>query len=131
MEKFIKTAAAAKVENFEALNEGIWLEEAALENIEAVLTTNEEAAANHATEMQAVKENLTTAEASLATANETIAEHEATIASLNAQIEELKQGPAGSFSNTTKGADEIGVQPVQSFETEYDRQAKALKQKFN
>lgn len=97
--KYPKVSGAANAaEEFEVLNEGTWLTEEHLQNLEAVLAENELAT-------QQGRELLTNAEAELASANGIIAEREATIASLQAEIAELKKNPATPFEDKGKGGD--------------------------
>lgn len=109
-------AAAAKVENFEAVNEGIWVTPEALQNIETSLTENAStitAAGENVERLTAENTQLT---ANLATANQTITDRDATIATLNEKIVSLNKEPAKVPAATVVTADNLhdanGAAPV-------------------
>jgi chromosome segregation ATPase len=104
---FPLTAAAAQVENFESLNEGIWVTPEALQNIENKLAAHAQASAEFGGQLAASVENSTNLEATLATANETIAANNTRIQELEAQVAELQNSATG-FQSTSRDKDETG-----------------------
>lgn len=91
-----------------AVNEGVWLSQGHLDSIENNLVANASVVTGLTSQRdeQALQAQQATAE--LATANQTIADRDATIASQQAQIDELKKGPATAAQQTTKDADDLG-----------------------
>lgn len=108
-----------------AINEGVWISEAHLGNIESALqdaATNVAAALN---EVNAATENLNTANAAVEAATTTIAERDTIIASLQEEIAALKAAPAGSIQQTTKQVDAEGSVETES---EITREARRLRE---
>lgn len=111
-EKYPLSAAAAKVENFEAMNEGIWVTAEALDNIEASI-------AEHQRNLQQAAHAVETGVSAIEGLNTTVAERDATIAAqteqiaaLQSELAALKAGPAGNLSGTTTTQDELGADGV-------------------
>lgn len=95
MATFPKTKAAAKAEeNFEVLNEGIWLTEEHLTSVEAALSQHEAAAAEAATQATAQQQRIDELTAQVSTSLQTIT-------SLQAQVEHLKNSDSGKFTTAT------------------------------
>lgn len=90
---FPRTQAAAQSEPaFEQLNEGIWLSEEQLTNVEATLERHETAA-------QTASDNASNLQAQIDQLTAQAKTDEQTIARLQQQVNELQQDDAGSFSN--------------------------------
>lgn len=105
-----KVLAAAKVAEFgEVVNEGTWLTQEQLNNIEAVLGENETTVAN-------LTSQLNTANESLTTANNTVTEHAATIQSQQETIQKLKDTGAGAMQQATREKDDVGAVKVKAHE---------------
>lgn len=97
-----------------AVNEGVWVTEAHLQNVENSLAENATAIADHTAALENLNGQLTaantateTAEGSLVTANDTIVAKDAEIQRLNARIAELENGTPDP-AQTKKDADETG-----------------------
>lgn len=121
-------AAVPAGESFDAsaVNEGVWLSVAHLDNVEAALAGN----ASYVAESQATIAALTATGAELVTSNsaaaQTIAERDATIAAQAAEIATLKAAPAGNMQQTSKEKDDLGNDQVQESET--TREARKLRE---
>lgn len=126
------SALVPQGEHFDAsaVNEGVWLSQGHLQNVENVLSANASAlqAAKDEGAQQlaaAVQQNETAvndanakvtaaetaqaaAEASLATANDTIAARDTRITQLETELAEARKGPATEFETTTREKDELG-----------------------
>jgi uncharacterized protein (DUF3084 family) len=110
--KYPFATAAAKVETFEALNEGLWITAEALQNMENNL-------AAHAAQVDAlnatIAENsaaIEAANATIASNNETIIANNARIAELESEVAKLKAGPAATLTTTTSDKDDVGANSV-------------------
>jgi uncharacterized protein YkwD len=103
------TTLVPKDEHFDAtaLNEGIWLSEGHLVNVESALV---DAAANNTQQTTRINElsgQLTAAQASLTEAQNNLATANTTVSTLQGEIAELKKQPAVPLSQTPKeGVDE-------------------------
>lgn len=102
-------AAAQETAPFESLNEGIWLPEAALQNIETAFANSEETFATLTNACDTTALQVQVIQNDLATANDTIAERDATIAQLQTELAAAKVAPAGEFENTSRDRDDAGA----------------------
>jgi chromosome segregation ATPase len=109
--KFPLSAAAAQVEDFEALNEGIWITEAALQNIEGQLSANQATVTDRDAAVATLSTELGTANASVANLNETITARDARIAELEARVTEL-EATTVEFEATSRQTDDLGTGKV-------------------
>jgi septal ring factor EnvC (AmiA/AmiB activator) len=110
--KYPLVSAAAMVEAFEALNEGIWITEEALNNIEASISEHADASA-------ALNSNVAQLETTVEGLNATIAANEAVVSARDARIAELegevaklKAGPAADLTGTSKEKDDVGPEGI-------------------
>jgi len=99
MAKFPKTSAAAKAqEEFDVLNEGIWVTEEHLNNVESALTSQETTitslTADNASQLATIGERDTL----IAEHVSTIASRDATITTLQAQVATLSRKDSKAFS---------------------------------
>lgn len=106
------TTAAAQTESFEALNEGIWVTEAALTNIETALAARDERVAELEATLSVANESIAAHDTAVETLNQTITANEARIAELEAENAGLRRAPAASFQNTSKAEDEKPKAPA-------------------
>jgi uncharacterized protein (DUF3084 family) len=105
------TAAAAQIENFEALNEGIWITPQALQNIESALAASNTLAVQLATAEANLTANIESGSAALEARNQTIADRDVQITALNARIAEL-EGESATLTQTTADQDNTGAGEV-------------------
>lgn len=97
---FQKTLTAAKAESFQVVEGGFLLQEADLNNIEAVITGAETTAAQTAQSLADANTRADAAESSLATANQTVAANQTRITELEAEVTRLNKKPASEFTAT-------------------------------
>lgn len=128
MNQYPLTAAAAQVENFETLNEGMWVTPQAIQNIEATLESNAALIATTNETAQALSDLAGTNNANviaLDAANSTIAERDETITALEARIAELEADGTG-FQSTSREADSTGGQEKVPFHLSNENPFNAL-----
>ena len=130
------TALVPAGEHFEeavaTVNEGIYLTVPHFEAIESTLAANEAALATAHAASQTAADQLAAAQTALQAANETIATLNGGISTLQARVTKLENLPAGSFSEGGKEGDELpaGNRGANQFNTTFDAEAKALKEKI-
>lgn len=110
--KYPYAAAAAQVETFEALNEGMWITEQALNNIEASIAAHEANVATLNSTIAASNAQIEGLNATVVANNETITANNSRIAELEAEVAQLKAGPAASLTSTTSEKDAIGAEGI-------------------
>jgi len=102
MAKFPKTLAAAKAEqDFEVLNEGIWLNEEQLSNIEASIADSTAQLESAQTAATTAQDTITAHQATIDELTAAANTHKATIASLQSDVARLGKKDDGTFSTST------------------------------
>lgn len=113
--KYPLTTAAAAVESFEAVNEGIWVTEEALQNIETAFSGHAAAVDGLNNQLAEQTSAAQAAAEELAAANATIGERDQAIAARDQQITTLQQrvtqleGEAPPMGQTRSDKDETGA----------------------
>lgn len=110
-----------------AINEGVWLSIAHLNNVEQSLAENADAFKAVADDRDAQALAAQQANEELIAANASHAANAETITALQNEIAELKKGPAGTFTNTTKDADDLGGSGKSKFHTSVDDEAARMR----
>lgn len=125
------TALVPEGEHFDAsaINEGIYLTEGHLANIETALLNNAGAVSAIQQQLDEATSQRDTAQQSVAGLNESISTKDARIQELEAQVVELQKKPAGTFSEKKKDEeDHGGGNPDEKYMTSYDREAAQLRE---
>lgn len=107
-EKIATLVPEAEAFDSTAVNEGVWLTEAHLGNIETSLANADTVAATLQTQLDAEKQAVTDAQAAVTTAQETITAKDAEIETLKGEVATLKARPAADFKESGKEKDEHG-----------------------
>ena len=110
-----------------AVNEGIWLSQGHMDNIEKALSDDTAAKADHALQIQQSVNEKQTLEASLEVANQSIASNNIRIGELEAEVATLKKGAAGSMQSTAKEVDDMNDSATSEKMDETTKEAKRLR----
>jgi len=108
-----------------AVNEGVWVSVAHLNNIENTLVEASIKVDESTEQNRLAIENLEAANLSVQQATAAMEEKDNTIASLQQQIEILKAGPAAAIQQTAKEKDDQPQAPA--FESEVTKEANRLR----
>lgn len=123
-------ALAPEGEAFDAtaVNEGVWLTENHLANIETSLLNADTLQVQTQTLLDAEKQTSSDRLKALEVAAVDFAEKSKQVETLQSEVATLKAKPAGSFTETAKDKDEHGGGAGnENFETSYDKEAVELK----
>jgi hypothetical protein len=102
-------AAVPQGEHFDAtaINEGVWLSQAHLMNVENILAANAATIAANESAAQDQQATITANADAIAAANQTIADRDASITTLQTEVANLKAAAAHPLHTTTTEADNL------------------------
>lgn len=125
------TALVPDGEHFDssAINEGVYLTEGHVANIEVELKNNAAAIAQHDATVTDLNGKLNTANQQLETSNQQLTAKDTEITALKNEVAELKKKPAADFTQTSKEKDDHGGGEVKEV-SEVTRQANAKRKEM-